>query len=132
MVDMKMRAHHHVDLVGLDAGCLQPFEIVRLHEVPFRAMGTRLVIADAGIDQDRLAADLQQPAVHAEFQEGRRLVIVRRHEPVAVTLDDRGIPVGKEGLGVEVRFVALFDAHGRAGAELQFDHPQLSPVCRGD
>jgi hypothetical protein len=80
------------------------------------------VIADAGVDQDALAAHRQKPAVDAELQHARRLVVVVGQQPVAMLLHHAGLPVGEEHLGVEVGLVRLFDAPHGGGAELHFGH----------
>ena len=127
VVDMQMGAHHHVDLVGLDAGRLQPRQVGRLHQMPFGPVRPGLVVADAGVDQDALAADRQQPAMDAELQEARRLVVVVGQQPVAMLLHHGGLPVREEHLGVEVGLVGFLDALHRGGAELHFRHAFLPP-----
>ena len=66
MVVMQVRAHHHVDLFRPRAGGGQPFEIRLVEHVPERPARLDLVVAAAAVDQDFLAADLQQPAMHRE------------------------------------------------------------------
>ena len=61
MVDMQMRAHHHVDLLRPHAGRGEALEIGRVELVPDRPLRARLVVADAGVDQDSSPADLDQP-----------------------------------------------------------------------
>jgi hypothetical protein len=122
MIDMQVGAHHHVDLVGLDARCLQPLEVLRLHQMPLGPMRARLVVADAGVDQDALAAHRQKPAMDAELQRIRGLLVVVGHQPVAVMLHHLGLPVGEEHLGVEVGLVGFLDALHRGSAELHFGH----------
>ena len=61
---MQMRAHHHVDFLGPGAGGGEPLEIGLVEHVPERPAGLVLLVAAAGVDQDGLAADLEQPAVH--------------------------------------------------------------------
>ncbi|HEY6979555.1 MAG TPA: hypothetical protein VH499_01265 [Reyranella sp.] len=122
MIDMQVCAHHHVDLVRLDARRRQTLEIPGLHHVPLRPIGARLVIADTGVDQDTLAADLDQPAMDAELQEARGFVIVIGQEPVAMLAHDIGVPGRKELLGLEVELVALLDTGDDGATQLQFDH----------
>jgi hypothetical protein len=122
MIDMQVGTHHHVDLVGLDAGCLQPRQVGRLHQVPFGPVRPGFVVADTGVDQDALAADGQKPAVDAELQGSRRLVVVVGEQPVAMLLHHAGLPVREEHLGVEVGFIGFLDALHRGGAQLHFRH----------
>ncbi len=127
MIDMQVGAHHHVDLVGLDAGCLQPLEILGLHQMPFGPMRARLVVADAGIDQDALAPHGQKPAMDAELQRIRGFLVVVGYQPVAVLLHHLGRPVGEEHLGIEVGLVGFLDAPHRGSAQPHFGHVFLPP-----
>ena len=61
MIDMQVRAQHHVDLFRLHAGRGEPLQIGRVEIVPERAVLAGFVIADAGVDQDLAAADVEQP-----------------------------------------------------------------------
>ncbi len=61
MIDMQVGAHHHVDLFGLHACRCQARQIGRVELIPERPCLARLVISDAGVDQDLAPADLEQP-----------------------------------------------------------------------
>ena len=66
MIVMQMRAHHHVDVLRPRAGGGQPLQIRLVEPMPERTAGLVLVVAAAAVDQDGLAADLQQPAMDGE------------------------------------------------------------------
>jgi hypothetical protein len=122
VIDVQMGAHHHVDLVGFDAGRLQPRQVGSLHQVPLGPMRPGLVVANAGVDQDTFAADGQKPAMDAELQGARRLVVVIGQQPVAMFLHHGGLPVREEHLCVEVGLVGLLDALHRGRAQLHLRH----------
>ncbi len=75
VVVVQMRAHHHVDLLGPRAGGGKALEKGLVEHVPERAAGLVLLVAAAGVDEDFLAADLQQPAMHGQPHGAR----FRRH-----------------------------------------------------
>jgi hypothetical protein len=117
-----MCAQHEVHVLRLGAGLREPIEVRRLQPVPQRKERTLLVVADARIDEDLAAADLHEPAVHAELElAAGRIVVVRQH-PVAMTLHDVRLPVGKEPRRVEVRLVRLFDPGDLRGANGERAH----------
>ncbi len=69
VVDVQVRAHDEIDVVDADAGGRQALlEAVGLHHVPERARRARLVVADAGVDQDVVVRRLHQVALDAEHE----------------------------------------------------------------
>ena len=87
------------------------------------------VIADAGIDQDFLAADFQQPGVNAELQEtGFRIVMVRHH-PAHVLGHDLVAPVGEELLRLEEEAVGFLDARNLGRADGGDGHAVTCCFC---
>src|SRR4029077_13249929 len=66
MVPMKVRAHDKIDVFRLDANTGQIVDERAFHAVELRPGRTLLVIADAGIDQDRVVAGFDDEAVKAE------------------------------------------------------------------
>lgn len=82
MIDMKMRAEHGVDLVGVDACGGEAIQIVVAGSlVPGRADRARLAAADAGVDQHDPIAEAKQNGVPGQMQHlGGRCVMVR-HQP---------------------------------------------------
>src|SRR6516164_6052212 len=69
MVRMQMRAHHVVDVADRDASRRQRFfETVAVHHVPRWSRRTRLVISDAGIDENIVMGRLYEEALDADHQ----------------------------------------------------------------
>ena len=79
MVDVQVRAHHVVDVVDAEAGGREVLlEAVALHHVPERPRRPRLVVADAGVDQDVVVRRLDHVALDAEHHLARcRIEAVR-------------------------------------------------------
>ena len=100
VIVMQVRAHHQVDLVRPRAGGGEPVEIGRVQHAPPRPRRAHAIVAAAGVDQDLLPADLQQPAVHAELDLGRRRIVVAGREPVRMLVADRVGEFGKQLLRV--------------------------------
>jgi hypothetical protein len=69
MVDVQVRAHDVVDVVdGEPGGGESLLEAVGVHHVPHRPRRPRLVVADAGIDQDVVVRRLDHEALHAKHE----------------------------------------------------------------
>ena len=131
VIDVQMRAHHHVDVFGLCAGRREPFDVGRVEIVPERPMLARFVIADAGVDQDFPAADLDQPRVDAELEEAARRIVVIRHHPAHVPGDELVAPVGEECLRFEEVPVGFLDARDLGRADGCRGHATAGCVSRG-
>ena len=54
MVPVQVRAHHIVDILGLDPDACEIGEIRRAHPMKLRARRAVFVVAEAGVDQDRV------------------------------------------------------------------------------
>jgi hypothetical protein len=71
---MEVGAHHVVDVLDLDTGPAEIGDIGRAQPMKLRPGRTLLVVAEAGIDQDRVVAGFYNEAVKAEEQlAGRRI-----------------------------------------------------------
>ena len=68
MVPVQVRAHHEIDVLRLDPDAGQIVNKRAFHAVELRPGRTLLVIADTGIDQDRVMAGFDDKAVEAEDQ----------------------------------------------------------------
>jgi hypothetical protein len=67
VIDVQVRAHHDVDVLDGETGGGKIAVIpLRIHHVPERPARPWLVIADAGVDQDRVVPGLDQIALHAQ------------------------------------------------------------------
>jgi hypothetical protein len=53
VIDVQVRAQHQVDRLGRHAGGPEVLQEGRAHHVEGRAAAAILVVADAGVDQDR-------------------------------------------------------------------------------
>ena len=64
---MQMRAHDIIDVVHGEPGCGEAlFETIAVQHIPKRTRRPRLMIADAGVDQDVVARRLDDEALNAE------------------------------------------------------------------
>src|SRR6516164_10096187 len=87
MVDVQMRAHHVVDVVYRDAGGREAFlEAVALEHVPERPRRTRLVVADARIDQDGVLRRPYDKALYAQHQPAAGRIDEGRLQPGEILL----------------------------------------------
>src|SRR5579884_1048106 len=68
MVPVQVRAHDVIDLFRPDPGGGEVVEKRRAHAVPLRPGRAVLVVADAGVDQDRVARRPDDEAVKAEHE----------------------------------------------------------------
>ncbi len=93
MIDMQVRAEHHIDLLGRDAGRAQLREPGPVAPVEGRTPA-RLVVAAAAVDQDGEAILANQEALDGEREIAARRILKTRTEPVAI---------GGEVLGRAVR-----------------------------
>ena len=71
MVDMDVRTHDGIDVFGLETGGGEAAEEIGLQMREDRQIGTILVIAGAGIEQDALIAGIEHPALQARYQLAR-------------------------------------------------------------
>src|SRR5262245_25159480 len=89
MIVMQMRGHHVVDVLRARTRSREPLEIGRVEHVPERPRWPAPVVAAAAVDQDGLAADFQEPAVHAELDEVLVAIVVMRRHPMGMLCRDR-------------------------------------------
>ncbi len=109
MIAVQMRAHHIVDVVYREARSAQPLlEAVAVHHVPERPRRPRLVIADAGIDQDVVVRRLDHKTLDTEHQIAIRRIDEFRLEPGAVFVEHFLAQSGEKALQLEERAL-LFD-----------------------
>ena len=110
MVDMEMGAHDVVDLFRLHAGGRQFGHIGGVQHVEHGPPRARFVVADAGVDQDRVARGFDNVGLDRQDDLiGFRLHIARI-EPVAVCVGDGLVVVGQENARLQERFLALQNA----------------------
>jgi hypothetical protein len=81
---MQMRAHHEIDFLGTRAGGGKPIEICHVEHVPEGAPRFDFVVAATRVDQDFLAADLQQPTVNGEPDPACLSLVVMGRKPCPV------------------------------------------------
>jgi hypothetical protein len=69
VVEVQVGAHDHVDVLGREAGAAEVAEVVGVELVDVGQQLAVLVVAAAGVDQDRLAVELDHPRVDREGHE---------------------------------------------------------------
>ena len=95
---VKVRAHHVLEFVGARSRRRKPLEKWHVKHVPEGPPRLDLAVAAAGVDENFLAADLQQPAMHAELDESRLRIEMARGEPLAV-LGENGVRAFGKNVG---------------------------------
>jgi len=109
MVGVQMGAHDIVDLFGPDAGCGEFVEPVMVALVEAGKVGTVLVVAAAAIDQDHMAAGLDQIGADGGTKLAGVRVVVKRFHPVHMPGERVRVAVRQQLLRHEARLHALFD-----------------------
>jgi hypothetical protein len=110
MVPMEVRAHHVIDLFGPNS---EPGEILderAVHAVELRPARALLVVADAGVDQDRVASGTDDEAVKAEDQLAGARLDQPRSQQRLIVLDHRRVEIGKELARGEKRALVIGNA----------------------
>ena len=108
VIDMQVRAHHEVDRLGRTAASLQAIEERRVELVPGRVVAL-LVVAEAGIDQDGVAAGLHDPGVHgADEAVGARFDMIGHH-PDLLGVEGLLVELGEHAVGPKARGAELLD-----------------------
>src|SRR6516162_2309554 len=129
MVGMQVRAHHEVDVGNREARCLRPANIgvVGLH-VPFRTRRPRLVIADAGVNQDGVMRRLDDVGLKAQDQ--RVLVVERLRISHPSPVLGKTLPgqIGKHLQRRQERSLLLDDTVDREVADGEFEAHCRGPV----
>ena len=110
MVPMEMRAHHIVDLLGLDSDPGEIRDERGTYAVELRPRRPLLVVAEASIDQDRVPPGAHDEAVKAEDQFAGRGIDEARTQQLGVGAHHSGIEIGKEIARVEKRTLVIGDA----------------------
>jgi hypothetical protein len=111
MVDMQVRAHHEIDGLGRAAAGAQPVEERRVELVP-AGIVPLLVVAEAGVDQDGVAAGLHDPGMDRPDKTIRACLNMGRHHPVLLRVEGLLVEFGKHAVGTKARraqFLDLFD-----------------------
>ena len=125
VVGVQMRAHDEIDVADAQARGRQVLlEAIGFHHVPERPRRPRLVVADAGVDQDVVVRRLHQVALDAQHE---LVVCVEefRLQPGAVLVEQL-LGQGREKFEcLEERSLLLDDAVDREVA-------QLEPGSHGD
>ena len=106
VIPVQVGAHHVVDLLGFDAGCRQIRDVVGLDHVEGGATGARLVVAAAGVDQDRVPRRAQDEGM-------------KTHQQVAASSDQRAEP--RLALGQFLRRASRKELASDEGREFEFD-----------
>ena len=124
MVDVQMGAEHRVDRLRCDAGGAQPVEPARAGApVPGRDLRPVLVLADAGIDQDRPPAQAQDEALDREAQHVAGEVDEIRLEPAALVPQRLEVEARQEPAQRQLEIIVVDDhvdgdvADGKAHAQ---------------
>ena len=123
VVVMQMRAHHQVDLLRPCAGGGEPLQVIDVEHVPPRPARLDLVVAAAAVDEDFLAADLQEPAMHAEHDQAFAGIVVMRRQPAFVLGHMRVGEVREDVAQRIAREIGFLDA--RDGGLPDREGPQL-------
>src|SRR5262249_42681783 len=125
MVVVQVRAHHQADFVRLRAGRGEALEIGRLEHAPPGPRRAHAIVAAAGVDQDLLAADLEQPAVHAELDLAARRLVVARCEPAFMLAQNVVGELRKDFPRIVDREVGFLDAGYGCLADRMLEHASL-------
>ena len=74
MVPVQMRAHHVVDILGLDSDACEIGEIRCVHPMKLGPRRALLVVAEAGVDQDRVLPSFDDESMKAEDEPAARRI----------------------------------------------------------
>src|SRR5262245_64713820 len=119
MIVVQMRAHHEIDFFGPHACSCKAFEIRHVEHVPERPAGFYLVVAAARVDENSLAADLQEPAMDRKYDLAGRGLVMMRSQPTFV-LREQGIGKVRKYVAQEIAWkICLFDARDRGLANFK-------------
>ena len=110
VVPVQMRAHDVIDFLGLHPGAGEIGEEGRTQPVELRPRRALLVVAEAGIDQDGVAAGPDDERVEAEDQLAGRRIDEPRSRHVRVLPQHCRVEIGKEGRRLYERPLELGDA----------------------
>ena len=131
MIVMQVCAHHEIDFLRSRSGGGKALQVRQIEHVPEWPPGFCFVIAAARVDQDHLAADLQQPAVHGQPDQSCFGLVVMRRQP-GLVLGDMRIGEFRKNIPRRIgREIGLLDA--RDGGIAYGEHRHLrKPIffCR--
>src|SRR5262249_1216035 len=106
----------------LRAGRGKALEVRRVEHAPPRPCRAHAIVAATGVDQDLLAADLEQPAVHAQLDLAARRLVVVRCGPVFILARDIVGEFRKDFLRVVDREIGFLDAGYGCVADRILEH----------
>jgi hypothetical protein len=129
---MEMGAHHVVNGLGADAGCDQIGEITAAQPMELRPCRPLLVVAEAGIDQDRVMPGPDDEAVKREHEPTGRRVDEPRPGQIRVGPQDLRVEVGKKRLGGNERPLVLGDSLHLEIADPRGPHDPASACSRAN
>jgi hypothetical protein len=124
MIVMQMGAHHEVDVLGPRSRGGKPLEVGQIEHVPEGTPGLGFVVAAARVDQDLLAADLQQPAVNRQLDQSCIGFIMVRRQPGLVLGHMRVVEFRKNFARRIGRKVCFLDARDDGIAYGEHQHPR--------
>jgi hypothetical protein len=110
MVPVQVRAHNVIDFFRLHPEPRQIVDERGAHAVELRPARAFLVVADAGVDQDRVPAGAHDEAVKAEDQPAGFRIEQAWTEQIGVFLDDGRIEIRKEFGRIEKRSLVIGNA----------------------
>src|SRR6185437_3151466 len=95
MVGVQMGAKHHVDVFGCGPSRAQAFQIWRVELVETMRPWAVLVIAAAGIEQDRQIANADQTRMHAGDEAVVFGAVVMGRKQIEMAFKNAALEVGK-------------------------------------
>src|SRR5262249_55082153 len=99
MVPMQVSAHHIIDVLDRDPDAGEVGDIGSAQPMKLRAGRALLVVAETGIDQDRMVPGLYDKAVEAEEQVTGRPIDQPRAEMIGARPYHLRVEIGKKRLG---------------------------------
>ena len=108
VIDMQMGAHHEVDRLRRTAAGPQSIEEGRVELVPTWIV-PRLVVAEAGVDQDGVPAGLQYPGMDRSDKAVGACLDMNGHHPVLLCVEGLLIELGEHAVGPESGRAQLLD-----------------------
>ena len=110
MIPMEVGAHHIVDVLGPHAGAGEIGDIRSAQPMELRPGRTFLVVAEAGIDQDRMMSGLDDETMEAEEKIAGRPVDQPGAGVIGVRSHGLLVEIGKKRLGGNERPLIFGDA----------------------
>ena len=133
VVPVQMRAHDIVDLFGPDPGGREIGDVGGTQPVELWPGRALLVVAEAGIDQDRVVRGLDHKTVKAEHELTGRRIDQPRTGHVRVGLQYLRVEIREEILGADKRALVLGDApHLEIADPRDLHDPASAFRCEGE